>query len=128
MKISRRKSRVVKIGNILIGGNNPVAIQSMAKTKTSDVEKTSLQINELLRSGCEIVRLAVKDTSDARAIAKIKLRTKLPIVADIHFNWKLALEAIESGADKIRLNPGNIYRVNEIREIVFEGILNGYSS
>jgi (E)-4-hydroxy-3-methylbut-2-enyl-diphosphate synthase len=118
MKILRRKSRVVEIGNILIGGNNPVAIQSMAKTKTSDVEKTAFQINELQKSGCEIVRLAVKDMADARAIKKIRLKTKLPIVADIHFDWRLALESIECGADNIRLNPGNIYRVNEISDII----------
>ncbi|HTZ11342.1 MAG TPA: flavodoxin-dependent (E)-4-hydroxy-3-methylbut-2-enyl-diphosphate synthase [Candidatus Margulisiibacteriota bacterium] len=118
MKIKRRKSRVVKIGKILIGGNNPVAIQSMAKSKTSDTEKTIRQINELAGCGCEIVRLAVKDMADARAIKKIKAGTKLPIVADIHFNWQLALGAIESGADKIRLNPGNIYRANEVRGII----------
>jgi (E)-4-hydroxy-3-methylbut-2-enyl-diphosphate synthase len=118
MKITRRKSRVVKIGNIAIGGDKPVAIQSMAKTRTSDIENTVSQIKDLEECGAEIVRLAVKDEADARAISKIKSGTKLPIVADIHFNWRLALKAIDSGADKIRLNPGNIYKEKEVREIV----------
>lgn len=118
MKIFRRKTRVIKIGDCLIGGNNPVAIQSMTKTKTSDVEGTLREIKELEEAGCDIVRLAIKDYADARALKKIRPRVYLPIVADIHFNWRLALEAVECGADKIRLNPGNIYRDNEIKEIV----------
>lgn len=118
MKITRRKTKVIKIGNICIGGNNPVAIQSMAKTKTSDAEKTVRQIKELEDAGCEIVRLAIKDNIDARALKRIKQKVKLPIVADIHFNWRLALEAIDNGADKIRLNPGNIYKREQIRGIV----------
>jgi len=118
MKISRRKSKVIKVGNVLIGGLNPVAIQSMTKYKTSDIKKTVRQIEELGRQGCEVIRVAVKDLSDARAIKEIRGKVKLPIVADIHFNWKFALEAIESGADKIRLNPGNIHKKNEIRQVI----------
>jgi len=118
MLIKRRKSRVVKIGNCLIGGNNPVAIQSMVKYRTSDIDRSLKQIRELEGSGCEIVRLAVKDIADARALKKIKKETKIPIVADIHFDYRLALEAIDSGVDKIRLNPGNIYKKEEIREVV----------
>jgi len=118
MKITRHKTKTIKIGNISIGGNNPIAIQSMAKTKTSDIEKTVKQIKELESSGCEIVRVAVKDTLDAKAIKKIKQKIKIPLVADIHFNWRLAVEAIDNGADKIRLNPGNIYKAREIREII----------
>jgi len=117
MRIIRRKAKTVKIGNVHIGGNHPVAIQSMAKTKTADVEDTIKQIKELEKAGCEIVRLAVRDARDAKALKKIKSRTGIPIVADIHFDWRLALEAIDSGVDKIRLNPGNIYRKEQVKEI-----------
>ena len=118
MKIQRRKSKIIKIGDISIGGNNPIAIQSMAKSKTSDIDQVVRQINRLKSAGCEIVRLAVKDREDARSIRKVKARVTLPIVADIHFDWRLAIEAVDSGADKIRLNPGNIYKKGEIREVV----------
>lgn len=118
MKITRRKSRIVKIGSVIIGGNNPIAIQSMTKTRTADVEGTLEQIKELQLAGCEIVRLAVKDHYDAKALRRIKEKAKLPIAADIHFNWRLALEAIDNGADKIRLNPGNIYKQEQVKEVV----------
>jgi (E)-4-hydroxy-3-methylbut-2-enyl-diphosphate synthase len=118
MKTARRKTKVIKIGNVAIGGNNPVAIQSMAKTRTKDLKRTVKQIKELESAGCEIIRVAVKDAQDAKAIKKIKQQIKIPLVADIHFDWRLAIEAIDSGADKIRLNPGNIYKNQEIREIV----------
>lgn len=114
----RRKTKIVKIGNVKIGGNNPIAVQSMAKVKTSNIKSVLKQIKELKNSGCAIVRLAVKDKEDARAIAKIKKSYKAPLVADIHFDYKLALEAVKSGIDKIRLNPGNIYKKNEVREVV----------
>lgn len=117
MKILRRKAKVIKIGNIKIGGNNPIAIQSMAKTKTSDVENTICQIKRLEKSGCEIVRLAVKDDADARSLKAIKKRTNIALVADIHFNWRFAIEAINSGIDKIRLNPGNIFKKEQVKEI-----------
>jgi (E)-4-hydroxy-3-methylbut-2-enyl-diphosphate synthase len=118
MKISRRKTKTVKVGNIAIGGNNPIAIQSMVKTKTSKIQETLRQIQELDNVGCEIVRLAVEDSLDAKAIKKIKQKINIPLVADIHFDWRLALEAIDNGVDKIRLNPGNIYKKDQIREIV----------
>jgi (E)-4-hydroxy-3-methylbut-2-enyl-diphosphate synthase len=117
MKILRRKSKTIRIGNISIGGNNPVAIQSMAKVKTADSEMAIKQIKELENTGCEIVRLAVKDKADAKALKKIKQCVDIPVVADIHFDWRLAQEAIDSGVDKIRLNPGNIYKREQIREI-----------
>lgn len=117
MKILRRKAKVVKIGDKRIGGKNPIAIQSMTKTKTADVENTVKQIKELERLGCEIVRLAVKDNDDARALSAIKKKSNLPLVADIHFNWLFAIEAIDSGIDKVRLNPGNIYKKEQVREI-----------
>jgi (E)-4-hydroxy-3-methylbut-2-enyl-diphosphate synthase len=118
MNIKRRLSRVVKIGTVSIGGAHPVAVQSMTKVKASDIEKTLRQIKQLEKAGCEIVRLAVKDSADAKAIKRIKSGAKIPIVADIHFDWRLALQAIDSGADKIRLNPGNISGSKEIAEVV----------
>jgi (E)-4-hydroxy-3-methylbut-2-enyl-diphosphate synthase len=117
MKIKRRKSKVIRIGNIYIGGKRPIAIQSMVKAKTADVESTLSEIKVLKDAGCEIVRLAVRDERDAGALKKIKNRAGLPIVADIHFNWRFAIQAIDSGVDKIRLNPGNIYKIEEIRRI-----------
>jgi (E)-4-hydroxy-3-methylbut-2-enyl-diphosphate synthase len=118
MKILRRKTKTIKIANVSVGGNSPVTIQSMVKAKTADIEKTVRQIKELENAGCEIVRVAVKDSQDAKAIRKIKEKVKIPIVADIHFNWRLAIEAIDSGADKIRLNPGNIYEKSQIQEVI----------
>lgn len=118
MEIKRRDSKVIKIGACAIGGKNPVAIQSMTKTKTADINNTVKQIRILEGSGCQIVRLAVKDSEDAAALKKIKAKTKLPLVADIHFSYRLALEAIENGADKIRLNPGNIDKPQEIKTVI----------
>ncbi|MCM8795719.1 MAG: flavodoxin-dependent (E)-4-hydroxy-3-methylbut-2-enyl-diphosphate synthase [Candidatus Omnitrophica bacterium] len=118
MIIARHKTRVLRIGRVEIGGNNLIAIQSMTKTKTSNLKTTIKQIRELQELGCEIVRVAVKDLSDARALKEIKENIKIPLVADIHFNWRLAIQAIENGVDKIRLNPGNIYKIDEIKEIV----------
>lgn len=118
MKIQRRRAAVVKIGNIRIGGNNPVAIQSMVKAKTSHAAAVIRQLEALKLAGCEIARLAVKDKEDARAIKTIKHSTQLPLVADIHFDWQLALAAIDNGVDKIRLNPGNIYKKEQIKEVV----------
>ncbi len=118
MEIRRRKSKVIKIGNVAIGGSNPIAIQSMTKTKTSDVDNTVSQIKQLEDAGCQIVRLAVKDLADAAALKKIKAKAKLPLVADIHFDYRLAISAIENGADKIRLNPGNIDKPKDIEKVI----------
>jgi (E)-4-hydroxy-3-methylbut-2-enyl-diphosphate synthase len=118
MKIRRHKTREVKIGRVKIGGNNPIAIQSMTKVPTKNYRGVISEILRLEKVGCDIVRLAVRDEDDASAIAKIKKALRIPLVADIHFNWKLAMSAIKSGADKIRLNPGNIYEKKEIGEIV----------
>jgi len=114
----RRKAKVVTIGNVRIGGNNPIAIQSMVKTKTSDIISALKQIKALQACGCDIVRLAVKDSADARAIKEIKKSTSVALVADIHFDYRLALQAIDAGVDKIRLNPGNIFRDSQIKEVV----------
>lgn len=115
--MKRRPAKVIRIGSVLIGGDYPVAIQSMAKTKTADTESTVAQIHELTRAGCEIVRVAVKDRLDCAALKKIKKQIKIPLVADIHFNWKFAIASVDSGADKIRLNPGNIFEKKQIKEI-----------
>ncbi|MBL7151370.1 MAG: flavodoxin-dependent (E)-4-hydroxy-3-methylbut-2-enyl-diphosphate synthase [Candidatus Omnitrophica bacterium] len=115
--MNRHKTRGVRVGNVIIGAESPVTIQSMVKYKTADIKKAVSQIRGLEQAGCEIVRVAVKDTQDAKAIKEIKRNIRIPLVADIHFDWHLAIRAIESGADKIRLNPGNIYRKEEVRQI-----------
>ena len=117
MQIKRRKSKIIKVGGIKIGGSNPVVVQSMAKTFTSDLQDTLRELRELSEAGCKIIRLAVKDKKDAMALRKIRRQTSLALVADIHFDKNLALQAIDNGVDKIRLNPGNIYKKEEIREI-----------
>ncbi|MFA5286859.1 MAG: flavodoxin-dependent (E)-4-hydroxy-3-methylbut-2-enyl-diphosphate synthase [Candidatus Omnitrophota bacterium] len=118
MIIKKHKSRVVKVGGIAIGGGSPVVIQSMTKFRTADSERVIKQIMDLENAGCEIVRLAIKERGDLQAFKKIKSEVNLPLVADIHFDYKLALGAIDCGADKIRLNPGNIYKKEEVREVV----------
>ena len=114
----RNDTKVVKVGNIYLGGNNPIRIQSMCNTKTKDVDATVHQILELERLGCEIIRVAVLDLEDAYSIHKIKERIHIPLVADIHFDPELAIIAIKEGVDKIRLNPGNIRDKDKIKEIV----------
>lgn len=116
--IKRRRTRQIRVGNVRIGGGAPIAIQSMVKVRTSDVKKVVSQIRALEGTGCEIVRVAVKNSEDANAIREIKKRIKIPLVADIHFNYRLALKAIENGADKIRLNPGNIRKKDEIVKVI----------
>jgi len=113
-------TKKVKIGNLYIGGGEPIRIQSMTNTKTKDIEKTVEQILRLESLGCEIIRVAVPDMESARAIEKIKTRIHIPIVADIHFDYRLALEAIYNGADKIRINPGNIGEPERVKKIVEE--------
>lgn len=117
-KFSRRKTRCVRVGNLKIGGGQPIAIQSMLKAKARDLKASVPQIVKLSDIGCDIVRLAVEDQSDALAITQIKRHVDMPIVADIHFDYRLALAAIDAGVDKIRLNPGNIYKTHEVREVV----------
>ncbi len=114
----RRKTRIINIGGIKIGGKEPIRIQSMAKTDTRDTRKTIAEIKRLEKAGCEIVRVAIKDILAARAIKTIKKKTKIPLVADIHFDYRLALESIKKGADKIRINPGNISKPTELKEII----------
>src|ERR671911_145700 len=114
-----RKTRPVQVKHVQIGGGAPVAIQSMTKTDTSDVGATVAQIEEMMRAGCEIVRVAVPDNDAAVALKEIRKRVPdVPLVADIHFHYKLALMALEAGIDKLRLNPGNIGKHERVREVV----------
>ena len=106
--MTRKETKTIQIGNKVIGGGNPVLIQSMCNTKTEDVEGTVAQILELERAGCDIIRVAVPTMEAAKSLAKIKEQIHIPLVADIHFDYRLAIEAMEYGADKIRINPGNI--------------------
>src|SRR2546425_4853425 len=106
--ILRQHTRRVRVGKVDIGGGAPVSVQSMAITDTRDVEGTLVQIYQLASEGCEIVRLAVPDQEAAQALAAIKPRSPVPLVADIHFDYRLALAALEAGVDKLRINPGNI--------------------
>lgn len=116
--MERINTRQVKVGNVLIGGQNKVVIQSMTNTKTKDVDATVKQILELEKAGCEIIRVAILDMEDAKAVKEIKRQIHIPLVCDIHFNPDFAIEAIKNGTDKIRLNPGNIEDENKIKEIV----------
>ncbi len=115
---TRTKTRQIKVGNVLIGGQNKVIIQSMTTTKTAHIKETILQINELEAAGCQIVRVACLDQDDVDAIKEIKPNINIPIVADIHFNYKFALDAIKNGIDKIRINPGNIGDEKRIEQVV----------
>ena len=116
--MTREETKVVQIGNCKIGGGNPIAIQSMTNTKTEDVEATVAQILALEAAGCDIIRCAVPTMEAAEALTEIKKRIHIPLVADIHFDYRLAIAAIEHGADKIRINPGNIGDVSRVREVV----------
>ena len=111
-------TREVRIGNRVIGGGNPVLIQSMTNTKTEDVQPTVAQIKRLTAAGCEIIRCAVPTIEAAKALGEIKRQIEIPLVADIHFDYKLAIAAMENGADKIRINPGNIGSKERIRAVV----------
>ncbi|HWR81859.1 MAG TPA: flavodoxin-dependent (E)-4-hydroxy-3-methylbut-2-enyl-diphosphate synthase, partial [Candidatus Deferrimicrobium sp.] len=113
----RRKSRSVKIGEALIGGGFPIAVQSMTTTDTRDVEATVRQTKELFDAGCDIVRLSVLNHDAGDCLADIRARVARPLVADIHFQYRLALKAIEAGFDKIRINPGNIGAEWKVREV-----------
>lgn len=118
--MTRNETKVVDIGGRKIGGGNAVAIQSMTNTKTEDVQATVAQILALERAGCEIIRCAVPTMEAARALSEIKKQIHIPLVADIHFDYRLAIAAIENGADKIRINPGNIGSEDRVRAVVEE--------
>jgi (E)-4-hydroxy-3-methylbut-2-enyl-diphosphate synthase len=115
---TRKFTRSISVGKIAIGGDHPVVIQSMTNTSSRDVEGTLAQIEALSRAGCAIVRIAVPDDEALRAFARIRLQTKVPLVADIHFRHELAIAAIEAGADKVRINPGNIGSVGNVKKVI----------
>lgn len=118
MILVRKKKRVVNIGGVKIGGDNPIAIQSMCNTDTRDVNSTVNQIHELENAGCEIIRVAVPDMEAARAVQDIKKQIHIPLVVDIHFDYRLALECMKNGADKVRINPGNIGDTDRVKQVV----------
>ncbi|MBP3678238.1 MAG: flavodoxin-dependent (E)-4-hydroxy-3-methylbut-2-enyl-diphosphate synthase [Agathobacter sp.] len=116
--MEKRLTKEVHIGNRVIGGANPILIQSMTNTKTEDVAATVAQIQKLTKAGCDIIRCAVPTMEAAKALAEIKKQIEIPVVADIHFDYKLAIAAMENGADKIRINPGNIGSVDRVKAVV----------
>jgi (E)-4-hydroxy-3-methylbut-2-enyl-diphosphate synthase len=116
-KIPRRPTRQIKVGNVLIGGEAPISVQSMTNTPTTDVEATLAQIHRLARAGCDVMRVSVPDTESVTAFAKIKSQSPVPLIADIHFDYKLAI-AVAPYADKLRINPGNIGGKERVREII----------
>ena len=118
MKIKRKKTNIIKLGKVKVGGNNPISIQSMTNTKTANIWATVKQINQLERLGCEIIRVAVPDFGSADALPEIIKRIKIPLVADVHFDWELAVKAIEKGVNGIRINPGNIGDKEDVIKIV----------
>ncbi|OLS01757.1 flavodoxin-dependent (E)-4-hydroxy-3-methylbut-2-enyl-diphosphate synthase [Tissierella creatinophila] len=114
----RKNTKVIKVGNKLIGGNNPITIQSMTNTITKDINATIRQINRLEKAGCDIIRMAISDNEDAQAIKTIKQNINIPIIADIQYDYRLALESIKYGVDGLRINPGNIGSLNKVKQIV----------
>ncbi|MBF0327737.1 MAG: flavodoxin-dependent (E)-4-hydroxy-3-methylbut-2-enyl-diphosphate synthase [Nitrospirae bacterium] len=116
--ISRKQTKRINVGSVAVGDGSPVLVQTMTKTDTRDVAATSAQINALAEAGCEIIRLAVPDMDAAVALGAIKKNSAVPMIADIHFDWRLALEAIKQGVDGLRLNPGNIGAEWKVKEVV----------
>lgn len=116
----RRKSRIAKIGKLLIGGNHPISVQSMTNCDVRDIDATIKQIKQLEAAGCDLVRIAFPDISSCQLIPKIKSNTKIPIMADVHFNYLIALEAIKYNVDGIRLNPGNIKKESQVNQVIEE--------
>ncbi len=125
MSISRKKTRRVQVRHIGIGGDEPIRIQSMTSTKTTDIAATLEQISRLEEVGCELVRLAIPDEDAVAAFSEIRQKVKIPLIADVHFDYRLALSALEAGADKIRINPGNIGGAERTLEVVQEAANRG---
>ena len=115
---TRKKTRVIRVGDKLIGGDNPITIQSMTNTITKDIKSTIAQIKRLEKAGCDIIRMAISDNEDAKAIEVIKKNIKIPIIADIQYDYRLALESIKYGVDGLRINPGNIGSLDKVKLIV----------
>ena len=116
--ITRKHTRQIHVGNVLVGGDSPISVQSMTKTDTRDIDATVAQIKSLEEAGCEIIRLAVINEDAAKSLGAIKHQVTIPMIADIHFDWRLALEAIRQGIDGLRVNPGNIGASWKVREVV----------
>ncbi|MCK4738924.1 MAG: flavodoxin-dependent (E)-4-hydroxy-3-methylbut-2-enyl-diphosphate synthase, partial [Deltaproteobacteria bacterium] len=117
-KSGRVKTRAINVGGVVVGGGAPISVQSMTNTNTADSEATIAQINRLTEAGCEIVRVAVPDAESAKALVTIKKAITIPLIADIHFDWRLAIEALKNGVDALRLNPGNIGSKERIGHVV----------
>ena len=117
-KINRRKTRVVNVGGVLVGGDNPITVQTMTNTLTSDVEATTKQINRVIKAGADLVRVSVPDKESSEALKEITKYSKIPIIADIHFHYKRAIEAAESGASCLRINPGNIGSKEKVKDVI----------
>ncbi|MEX2420901.1 MAG: flavodoxin-dependent (E)-4-hydroxy-3-methylbut-2-enyl-diphosphate synthase, partial [Actinomycetota bacterium] len=118
--IKRRPTRQVSVGDVTIGGDAPIRVQSMTTTKTSDIDPTLQQIASLVATGCEIVRVAVPHWEDAKALEAIAFKSTIPVIADIHFQWKYAMAALEAGIQGLRINPGNIKYQDKVRLIAHE--------
>ena len=117
-KINRRKTRVINVGSVLVGGNNPISVQTMTNTLTTDVESTSKQINRAVSAGVDLVRVSVPDKESTEALKEITKHSKVPIIADIHFHYKRAIEAANNGASCLRINPGNIGSKERVKEVI----------
>ena len=116
--IKRRRTREIKVGNVKVGGDNPISVQSMTNTLTTDIQATIKQINEIQAEGADIVRVSCPDEASSKALKEIIKNVDVPIVADIHFHYKRAIEAAENGASCLRINPGNIGSIKNIKDIV----------
>src|SRR6516162_1536316 len=114
----RHQTREVRVGNVLVGGDNPILVQSMTTTDTHDVEATVAEIHHMEEAGCELVRVTVPKASDAAVLSEIKKRIRLPLICDIHFDYKMALAALDHPIDKIRINPGNIGGYDRYRQVI----------
>ncbi|MBL6675055.1 MAG: flavodoxin-dependent (E)-4-hydroxy-3-methylbut-2-enyl-diphosphate synthase [Alphaproteobacteria bacterium] len=117
-KINRRKTRVINVGNVLVGGDNPISVQTMTNTLTTDVESTRKQIDRAVNAGVDLVRVSVPDKESTEALKKITKHSKVPIIADIHFHYKRAIEAANNGASCLRINPGNIGSKERVKEVI----------
>ena len=117
-KIYRRKTRVVNVGNVLIGGDNPIAVQTMTNTLTTDIQSTRRQIDRVISAGADLVRVSVPDSESTFALKEITKHSKVPIIADIHFHYKRAIEAAENGASCLRINPGNIGSKEKVKDVI----------
>ena len=117
-KINRRNSRVINVGNVKIGGNNPIAVQTMTNTLTSNAKDTISQIERSAKLGADIVRVSIPDKDSSESLQEIVKHSSVPIIADIHFHYKRAIEAAKNGASCIRINPGNIGNIERIKEVI----------